>query len=105
MKERRENLFSTEKLEQGREVFIDLLKTAGARIEKILSTGQVSESGFWYDQDEDEWVVLLEGRAAIEFEGGLVHDLEAGDHLYIPRHQKHRVAKCSNPALWLAVFF
>src|SRR5437773_1413583 len=47
-----------------------LAATPGLRIERIVSLGQTSPPGFWYDQDEAEWVVLLAGAARLRFAGG-----------------------------------
>jgi cupin 2 domain-containing protein len=78
----------------------------GVRIERVVSWGQVSPPGFWYDQDEDEWVALLEGRAELEYESGGRTSLSKGDWLLIPAGRRHRVAFTSkDPAcVWLAVF-
>ncbi|MDK2940758.1 MAG: cupin 2 protein [Acetobacterium sp.] len=74
------------------------------RIERIISTGQQSN---WYDQEETEYVILLEGRAQLSFEGNQTITLEKGDTLLIPPHQKHRVAYTSTdpPCIWLCVFY
>ncbi|MDR3231778.1 MAG: cupin domain-containing protein [Synergistaceae bacterium] len=78
----------------------------GARVERIVSTGQCSPEGFWYDQEEDEWVVLLEGFAALEYEDGERVELRRGDWLLIPAHHRHRVAFTSSDpcCVWLAFF-
>lgn len=78
----------------------------GCRIERIISTGQASQAGFWYDQSEDEWVAVLQGSAALEWADGKVQELATGDCLLIPAGKKHRVARTSaEPAcIWLAVF-
>ncbi len=62
------------------------------RIERIVSHGQISPEGFWYDQDEHEWVIVLAGEAKLHFENDdkPLH-LKSGDHVLIPAHQKHRV--------------
>jgi len=89
------------------EVFEDILKNDKLRIERIISQGQVSPSEGWYDQDENEWVLVLEGHAKILFDNEVVHDLQAMDYLYIPAHQKHKVL-WSDPnqrTVWLAIFF
>jgi cupin 2 domain-containing protein len=88
------------------EVATDLLRHPHARIERIVSAGQSSPPGFWYDQDEDEWVIVLAGAAGIEVEGEPELTLGPGDHLFLPAHRKHRVA-WTDPArqtVWLAVF-
>ena len=86
------------------EQFVELLRTGSARLEHILSCGQASESGFWYDQSEDEWVMLLAGEAILEFENGSL-SLVAGDSLLIPAGQRHRVASVSQDAIWLALHY
>lgn len=77
------------------------------RIERIVSTGQVSPPDFWYQQKENEWVVLLQGRATLEFENNSLLHLQAGDSMMLPAGIKHRVAYTSkHPAcVWIAVFF
>ena len=87
------------------ECFDDLIPDRGVKIERIISTGQTTPEGQWYDQPRDEWVVLLRGRAEIAFEDGRTLALSVGDHVLIPAHQKHRVAHTSAdpPCIWLAV--
>ena len=88
------------------ERFDRLLERSGVRIERIVSTGQASPPGFWYDQPEDEFVVLVTGRARLRFEAGdVVFDLAPGDWVEIPAHARHRVeATQAEPAtVWLAV--
>jgi cupin 2 domain-containing protein len=83
-----------------------LLTTPNVRIERIVSTGQASPPGFWYDQDDAEWVVLLTGGAGLRFAGeGEVRELKPGDYLHIPAHARHRVewTHPSEPTVWLAV--
>jgi cupin 2 domain-containing protein len=84
-----------------------LAEGAGARIERIVSHGQASPPGFWYDQDRPEWVTLLQGEAAVEFADGATVRLRPGDHLTIAAHARHRVAWTSSapPAVWLAVHY
>jgi cupin 2 domain-containing protein len=81
-----------------------LLARPGVRIERIVSHGQVSPPGFWYAQHEDEWVLLAAGEAALEYGDGRTVELAAGDWLLIPAGERHRVARTSSPAVWLAVF-
>jgi len=85
-----------------------LLQRPGVRIERIVSCGQASPPGFWYDQDEGEWIMLLSGRAGLRLE----HEhwtrlLTAGDCLDIPAHCRHRVewTALDVTTLWLAVFY
>ena len=60
-------------------------------IERIISTGQSTLPGEWYDQNKDEWVILLQGEAILSYEDGSQIKLTVGDYLLIPAHQKHRV--------------
>jgi len=99
------NLFQHIPTDLPDEVAETLSASGHARIERIVSRGHCSPPGFWYDQEEDEWVLVLQGGAELEFEGRTVH-LGPGDYLDIPAHVKHRVAwtKPDEPTLWLAVF-
>ena len=84
-----------------------LLDYPNCRIEKIMSQGHCSPEGFWYDQDENEWVTVLQGRAVLGFENGREIEMKPGDHLNIPAHQKHRI-QWTDPeqeTIWLAVFY
>jgi len=89
--------------------FVDtLLQTPDLRIERIVSQGHCSPEGFWYDQDENEWVILLKGSAGLRFgdkEELLV--LHSGDYINIPRHHKHRVAwtDADQETVWLAIYY
>ena len=78
----------------------------GLRVERILSTGQTSPPEFWYDQAEDEWVAVLQGDAALQWEDGSLTELHTGEWLLIPAHKKHRVERTSitPPCIWLAIF-
>jgi cupin 2 domain-containing protein len=78
----------------------------GVRIERIVSTGHKSPEGFWYDQPEHEWVMVLHGAARLAFEDRVV-DMKVGDWINIPARQKHRVEWTSpdEPTVWLAVFY
>lgn len=88
------------------ELFTTLLSARDIRIERIVSFGQTSPDGFWYDQPENEWVVLLEGSAQLRIEDRLI-DLSPGDSLNIPSRTRHRVEKTSQTGrtIWLAVFY
>jgi cupin 2 domain-containing protein len=85
-----------------------LVAQAGVTIERIVSTGQASPPGFWYDSPRAEWVVLLSGAATLEFEGSAEpHPMKPGDHVFIDAHCRHRVAWTSDtePSVWLAVYY
>jgi len=92
-----------ENLPPGRRETIEVLLQSGSvRIERIVSHGEASPAGFWYDQENDEWVALLRGTATLEYAGGEQKPLRAGDYLLIPAKVKHRVSEVSQDALWLA---
>lgn len=80
-----------------------LLSHAGIRIERILSWGQTTAG--WYDQAEDEWVVLLKGHARLAWQNGREQTLKEGDLLFIPAHQPHRVSWTDpdNTCIWLTI--
>ncbi|WP_397568870.1 cupin domain-containing protein [Schlesneria sp. T3-172] len=88
------------------EVFTTLVQATGLRIEQIVSHGHASPSDFWYDQSENEWIMLVKGAARIMFEDELV-ELIPGDSLTIPAHRRHRVdwTTPDEPTVWLAVFY
>ena len=77
------------------------------RIERIVSHGQASPPGFWYDQQESEFVAVLTGAARLRFAGGAVVELGAGDWVDIAAHRRHRVewTDPDRPTVWLAVFY
>lgn len=88
------------------ERFDALLETAGVRIERIVSTGQTTSAGEWFDQARDEWVVVVRGFAALLIEGEAEpRPLGAGDYLFIPAHVRHRVTWTTpaEPTIWLAI--
>ncbi|HEY5999233.1 MAG TPA: cupin domain-containing protein [bacterium] len=102
---RRGNLFDDATAPGGRERFDELLARDGARVERIVSTGQTTPPGEWFDQAGEEWVALLTGRATLLFEGGERVELAAGDWVAIPARARHRVEATSAdpPCVWLAV--
>ena len=93
-------------LEPGRGEFFDTLLRGGCglRVERIVSHGQVTPEGEWYDQNQDEWVAVLEGEARLQYADGRELRLGKGDCVFLPRHEKHRVSYTSSPCFWLAVF-
>jgi len=100
-------LFRSEDTGLGKETItplIEQLKGCPFRLEHIVSRGEASPAGFWYDQPQDEWVALLRGEATLAFQDGTL-DLCAGDALIIPAHRRHRVAFTSADAVWLALHF
>jgi len=99
------NLFEGIPVDLPGEAVEEILRAESFRIERIVSRGQSSPEGFWYDQQTEEWVLLVSGSATLGFEGGRRIDLKPGDHLLIPRHVRHRV-EWTDPGqetVWLAV--
>ena len=87
---------------------IDRLARGGAvRIERIVSRGDVSPEGFWYDQDEAEFVLVLAGAARLRFADGETLEFGPGDWADIAAHRRHRVdwTDPDQPTVWLAVFY
>jgi cupin 2 domain-containing protein len=87
------------------ELFEDICRSGEILIERIISTGQSTPEGEWYDQEKDEWVVLLSGQATLHFASGELIEMVPGDHLLIPAHCRHRVKQTSEnpPCVWIAV--
>ncbi|MCI8359972.1 MAG: cupin domain-containing protein [Clostridiales bacterium] len=87
------------------EVVEVLAEGPDCRIERIVSFGRSSPPDFWYDQKEDEWVTLLQGRAVLDLKGR-TQTLHTGEQLLIPARRRHRVAYTSAqpPCIWLCVF-
>lgn len=87
------------------EAFEPLLERPGLRLERIVSRGHVTPPGTWYDQEQDEWVMLLAGAARLEIEGQGIHALGPGDSVFLPAHCRHRVAWTdpNAPTVWLAL--
>ena len=100
------NIFDIEQLISSKnEVINNIIDNKSVKIERIVSTGQSSPDNFWYNQNQNEWVVVLQGYGVIEYTDGSSIKLSTGDSLYIPAHKKHRVQETTNPTIWLAVFF
>lgn len=87
----------------GQEELAILFQNPCAIIERIVSQSHSSPPGFWYDQDEDEWVIVVRGEATLEFEGGEIVRMNEGDHVTIPRYVRHRVQQTDAKTIWLAV--
>ena len=103
------NLFAgIDEEKRDEELLTTLAERPGGRIERIVSTGQASPPGFWYDQDWGEWVVLLTGAARLRLaEEAEARQLAPGDWVDIPAHCRHRVewTDPDQPTVWLAVHY
>lgn len=89
------------------EMFEVLVWSGKIKIECIPSKGHTSPDTGWYDQDQDEWGIVLKGNASISFEGGPVVNLEEGEYINIPAHKRYRVVNTSvvRETVWLAVHY
>jgi cupin 2 domain-containing protein len=108
MGENQGNLFTDVPAGATEEVFTALLERPGLKIERIVSNGQASPPGFWYDSAQEEWVLLVEGSAAVQIEGEAApRRLQPGAWLHLPAHCRHRVAwtDAGRPTVWLAVHY
>ena len=102
------NLLRDLPADSGEEIFEALLTRPGIRLERIVSRGQATPAGYWYDQEQDEWILLLAGSARLRIEDNDDHRdlvLETGDSVLLPAHCRHRVEMTDpdGPTLWLAV--
>ena len=101
------NVFELIPKDLSQEVFSDILRGDNVRIERIISKGHSSPDLGWYDQNEHEWVMVLQGEARLSFENKDDVLLVAGSHINIPAHTKHKVAwtRPSTETVWLAVHY
>lgn len=90
------------------EIFEILLRNDHFRLERIISSGQATPPGEWYDQDMNEWVILLSGSAGLLFEGEKeVSIMHPGEYVHIPAHKRHRVewTDMGQKTVWLALHY
>ncbi len=100
-----ENIFKLPNYLSNQELFETIINSENLQIERIISTGQTTPEGTWYNQEQDEWVILLQGEATLLYSDNSRIHLTAGDYLLIKAHQKHRVEYTSfnPPCIWLAI--
>ena len=89
----------------GDEHFEALLERPGLRLERIVSHGHVTPPGEWYNQEQDEWVMVVRGAAQLRIEGREPRDMAPGDWIFLPAYCRHRVEQTdpSQPTVWLAL--
>ena len=89
------------------EMFDEILSMKDFKIERIVSDGHCSPINFWYDQDMNELIFLLQGKSKIVFDDGSVFELYPGDYFFIPAHKKHRVEWTDDKqkTIWLAIHY
>ncbi|MEH6468031.1 MAG: cupin domain-containing protein [Porticoccus sp.] len=105
---KQDNIFSNIPESIPNEIFEEILSSERVRIERIITSGNNhSSGGGWYDQDEGEWVLVVQGEGVLEFEEGENVRLTVGDYVNIPAHKKHRVTWTDpdKETIWLAVFY
>lgn len=104
------NIFDNIPVDKKNEKFFEILQSKNVKIEKIVSNGQKSDKNFWYKQEKNEFVMLIEGHAILEIkknEDIKEIELNKGDYINIESYLEHRVKYTdeSNPTIWLAVFY
>jgi cupin 2 domain-containing protein len=99
------NLFKDIPTNLPEEFFTQLLENKNVRIERIVSEGHGTPAGEWHDQLQNEWVIVLQGEAMIEYENAERQTLNVGDFLFIPAHTRHRVSwtTAEQQTVWLAI--
>lgn len=95
------NLYKSEKPAENDEIFSTLFHNEILKIESIRSN--LKTAGQLYDQEENEWILLLEGEAQLDIANEIRY-MSAGDYLFLPKHTIHRVLSTSENALWLCIF-
>ena len=102
-----QNIFSNIPHNSEKELFESLIKHDAVMIERIISQGQKSPASGWHDQEKNEWVLVLKGKAVLSFEDQSSIQLNEGDFINIPSHKKHKVAWTDpdNETIWLAVHY
>ena len=101
------NLFADIPTDLPDELIQTLFSASNLRIERIVSKGHRSPDDFWYDQADDEWVLLLQGEARVSFADAGSVTLKSGDYWLIKAHCLHRVEWTTDEmeTIWLAVHF
>jgi cupin 2 domain-containing protein len=102
------NIFSDIQKHVPDEILENILQTDQFKIERIISRGHSTADGKWYDQDKNEWVMVLKGSAGLLFEGNdKAVIMRTGDYINIPAHRKHRVewTEPEEETIWLAIHY
>lgn len=88
-----------------KELFETIFTGDNCKVERIVSSGHITPKENWYDQEKDEWIVLLQGNASLEFSDKKILKMESGDFVFIPARKRHRVTytSISPPCIWLAI--
>ncbi|WP_019499021.1 cupin domain-containing protein [Pseudanabaena sp. PCC 6802] len=99
------NIFDLPPIAPPQELYETLVSSHDILIERIISKGHTTPVGEWYDQEQDEWVLLLQGEAVLAYADGSLSIVKKGDFVFIPARTQHRVEFTSTepPCIWLAV--
>ena len=91
----------------GEELFSQILQGSDFRVERIISKGHTSPESGWYDQSDNEWVIVLQGEAKLTFADDHSEHLVAGSYINIPARTKHKVTWTSPDieTIWLAIHY
>jgi len=103
-----DNIFKNLPGDKSEEIFEDIIVKSGFKLERIVSNGQSTAEGQWYDQKRDEWIVLLSGAAELLFEGDSeTLKMTPGDYILIPAGKKHRVVSTDSTktSVWIALHY
>ncbi len=100
------NIFSKIPEQIRDELFEDIITTKDIKIERIISDGHISPKSGWYESEQNEWVIVLQGGAILEFEA-LHVELGVGDYYNIKADTKHKVSYTSKDekTIWLAIYY
>jgi len=103
----KKNIFENLPVELPEEIFEKVIESKDFLLERIVSGGHTSPPNFWYDQERNEFVLLLAGSAKILYDNGTSFSLLPGDYINIPAHQKHRVEETNRDqkTIWLALHY
>jgi cupin 2 domain-containing protein len=101
------NIFADIPKQLHEELFENIISKDSLKIERIISKGHISPNSGWYDQENDEWVIVLQGEAVLSFENKEEVRLKAGDYISIPAHTKHKVSWTlpEKETIWLAIHY
>lgn len=101
------NIFDNFSKNNDKEFIEEILSAKNFKLERIVSEGHTSPPNFWYNQDKNEFVLLLKGKAKLSFDNGEKYELNPGDYMIINAHQKHRVdwTDPDQKTFWLTIFY
>ena len=102
-----DNIFKAIPIDLSEEKIEQLVGNNHMKVERIISKGHKSPASGWYDQNFQEWVLLLKGEARLSFIDESPITLKPGDYLNIPAHKKHRVdwTTPDDETIWLVIHY